>query len=141
MLNSCLVMGRLTQDPVLRYTNSGAKYCSFSIAVERDYKPEHGERQTDFIEVAAWRSTAEFVTGYFSKGQMICVTGRIETGKYTDRDGNSRNSFRIRADRCYFAGSKPNSSRTQPAPEDERPPFPDGVIYVDDFDEYGDEPI
>ncbi len=107
MLNHIVVMGRLTRDPELRYTQSNTPVTSFSVAVDRDYAPrDGGERQTDFIDCVAWRSTAEFVSKYFQKGSMAVVSGRLQMRDWTDRDGNKRRSAEIVADNVYFGESK-----------------------------------
>ena len=87
MLNCAIIMGRLTADPELKTTQSGISVTSFSVAVDRNYTPKGQERQTDFINVVAWRQTAEFVTRYFHKGSMIAIEGSIQTRKYQDRNG------------------------------------------------------
>ncbi|MDD5887491.1 MAG: single-stranded DNA-binding protein [Oscillospiraceae bacterium] len=110
MLNCAVIMGRLTADPELRTTNSGISVTSFSVAVDRSYQRAGQERQTDFINVVAWRQTAEFVTRYFHKGSMIAVQGSIQTRKYTDRNGNNRTAFEIVADNVSFCGSKAESN-------------------------------
>ncbi len=109
MLNCAVIMGRLTADPELRTTNSGISVVSFSVAVDRNYQRNGAERQTDFINVVAWRQTAEFVSRYFHKGSMIAVQGSIQTRKYTDRNGNNRTAFEIVADNVSFCGSKSES--------------------------------
>ena len=107
MLNHIVVMGRLTRDPELRYTQSQTPVASFSVAVDRDFAPKDGgERQTDFIDCVAWRSTAEFVSKYFQKGSMAVVSGRLQIRDWTDRDGNKRRSAEIVADNVYFGESK-----------------------------------
>ena len=107
MLNHIVIMGRLTRDPELRYTQSQTPVASFSVAVERDFTPKDGsERQTDFIDCVAWRSTAEFVSKYFQKGSMVAVSGRLQMRDWTDRDGNKRRSAEIVADNVYFGESK-----------------------------------
>ncbi len=107
-LNHIIIMGRLTRDPVLRYTQSQTPVASFSLAVDRDYgSRDGGERQTDFIDVVAWRSTGEFVSKYFTKGRMAVVSGRLQIRDWTDRDGNKRRSAEIVADNVYFGDSKP----------------------------------
>lgn len=78
MLNRIIVMGRMTRDPELRRTNSGTAVASFTVAVDRDFKSQSGEKETDFIDVVAWRNTAEFVSKYFSKGRMAVVEGRLQ---------------------------------------------------------------
>ena len=106
MLNHIVIMGRLTSDPVLRRTASGIAVTSFSLAVDRDYKPENGERETDFIDIVAWRSSAEFVQKYFSKGRMAVVSGRLQIRNWTDKEGNKRRSAEVVADNVYFGDSK-----------------------------------
>ena len=107
MLNHIVLMGRLTRDPELRYTSSNIPVASFRIAVDRDYQPKDGgERQTDFIDVVAWRQTGEFVSRYFTKGSMIVVSGRLQMRDWTDRDGNKRTSAEVMADSVYFGDSK-----------------------------------
>ena len=89
MLNHITIMGRLTRDPELRYTQSQTPDASFTVAVDRDFASrDGGERQTDFIDVVAWRQTAEFVSKYFNKGSMVVVSGRLQIRDWTDRDGN-----------------------------------------------------
>lgn len=106
MLNTITIMGRLTTDPILRRTQTGVAAASFTLACERDYAPQGGEKETDFINVVCWRSTAEFVDKYFSKGRMAVVSGRLQIRDWTDKEGNKRRSAEIRADRVYFGDSK-----------------------------------
>ena len=106
MLNTITIMGRLTRDPELRRTSSGIAVTSFSLACERDYAPQGGEKETDFIDVVCWRGTAEFVDKYFTKGRMAVVTGRLQIRGWTDKDGNKRRSAEILADSVYFGDSK-----------------------------------
>ena len=106
MLNRIIVMGRLTRDPELRRTQSGLPVTSFSLAVDRDFKSPGGERETDFIDVVAWRSTAEFVSKYFAKGRMAVVEGRLQVRDWQDKDGNKRRTAEIVADNIYFGDSK-----------------------------------
>ena len=106
MLNKIFIMGRLTRDPELRRTQSGTAVTSFSLAVDRDYKSQSGEKETDFIDVVAWRSTAEFVSKYFTKGRMAVVSGRLQIRNWTDKDGNKRSSAEVVADNVYFGDSK-----------------------------------
>ena len=106
MLNHITAMGRLTRDPELRYTQSNVPVASFTIACDRDYSGQGQEKQTDFIDIVAWRSTGEFVSKYFSKGRMIVVSGRLQSRKWTDKEGNKRTSWEIVADNCYFGDSK-----------------------------------
>ena len=106
MLNKIFIMGRLTRDPELRRTQSGTAVTSFSLAVDRDYKSQSGEKETDFIDVVAWRSTAEFVAKYFTKGRMAVVEGRLQMRDWTDKDGNKRTAAEVVADNVYFGDSK-----------------------------------
>ena len=106
MLNKIIIMGRLTRDPELRRTGSGTAVTSFSLAVDRDFKSQSGEKETDFIDVVAWRQTAEFVSKYFSKGKMIIVEGSIQTRSYEDRNGNKRRAVEVVADNVQFGESK-----------------------------------
>ena len=107
MLNHINLMGRLTRDPELRYTASQVPVASFTLAVDRDFAGrDGGERQTDFIDIVAWRNTAEFVSKYFSKGSMAVVSGRLQIRDWTDRDGNKRRSAEVVADNVYFGESK-----------------------------------
>ena len=113
MLNSVCLMGRLTADPELKSTQSGVSVCNFRIAVDRTYTPKGQEKQTDFINIVTWRSTAEFVSRYFRKGQLVAVQGSIQTGQYTDRDGNKRTAFDVVADNVFFAEKKAESGETK----------------------------
>ena len=106
MLNKIFLMGRLTRDPELRRTASGTAVTSFSLAVDRDFKSQNGEKETDFIDVVAWRSTAEFVSKYFTKGRMAVVEGRLQIRDWTDRDGGKRRSAEVIADNVYFGDSR-----------------------------------
>lgn len=116
MLNKIVLMGRLTRDPELRKTQSGTAVASFTLAVDRDYKPQDGERETDFIDIVAWRSTGEFVSKYFSKGRMAVVEGRLQVRDWKDKDGAKRRSTEVIADNVYFGDSKRSESGTQEAP-------------------------
>ena len=111
MLNHIVIMGRLTRDPELRYTQSQTPVASFTVAVDRDFGGrDGGERQTDFIDCSAWRATGEFVNKYFRKGSMIVVSGRLQSRKWQDRDGNNRTNWEINADNVYFGESRRDSS-------------------------------
>lgn len=105
-LNQIVLMGRLTKDPELRRTQNSTAVASFTLAVERDFKSDNGEKQTDFIDIVAWRNTAEFVSKYFFKGQMAAVTGRLQIRDWTDKEGGKRRSAEVVADNVYFAESK-----------------------------------
>ena len=114
MLNVSTIMGRLTRDPELRRTDSGIAVTSFSVAVDRDRAPEGQEKETDFIDCVAWRSTAEFVSKYFSKGSMIVVSGRLQIRRWTDKEGQKRRSAEIVADIVYFGEGKKDKAQEQP---------------------------
>lgn len=139
MLNCAVIMGRLTADPELKTTQSGISVCSFTVAVERNYVPQGQERQTDFINVVAWRQAAEFVTKYFRKGQMIAVQGSIQVRPYEDRNGNKRTATEINADQISFCGSKAEEgSQRNPAeypPEAQAAPAAAAQEDVPDFDD------
>ena len=107
MLNHITIMGRLTRDPELRRTQSGVPVVSFSLAVDHDIpNKETGERGVDFIDIVAWRQTAEFVNKYFSKGRMAVVSGRLQIRSWTDNTGNKRRAAEVVADNVYFGDSK-----------------------------------
>jgi len=106
-MNQIVIMGRLTRDPELRHTPNGIAVASFTLAVDRGFAPKDGgDRMTDFIDVVAWRNTAEFVSKYFVKGQMAAVTGRLQIRDWTDKDGNKRRSAEVVAENIYFTESK-----------------------------------
>ena len=116
MLNKIIIMGRLTRDPELRRTGSGTAVTSFSLACDRDFKSQSGDKGTDFIEVVAWKNTAEFVSKYFSKGRMAVVEGRLQIRDWTDKSGNKRITAEVVADNVYFADSKrsePNENQKE----------------------------
>ena len=107
MLNKIFIMGRLTRDPELRRTQTGTPVASFSLAVDRDFKDKQtGERTTDFIDVVAWRVTAEFVQRYFTKGRVAVVEGRLQVREWTDKEGGRRRSAEVVAENVYFGDSK-----------------------------------
>ena len=107
MLNRIVLMGRLVRDPELRHTQTGTAVASFTLAVDRDFKDKAtGEKPTDFIDIVAWRQTAEFVTRYFTKGRMVVVEGRLQIRDWTDKEGNKRRSAEVIADNAYFGDSK-----------------------------------
>ncbi|MCL2002883.1 MAG: single-stranded DNA-binding protein [Oscillospiraceae bacterium] len=108
MLNKIILMGRLTREPELRTTQSGISVTTFSLAVERDFQRGE-ERQTDFIDIVAWRGTADFVHKYFRKGQLVAVTGRLQSRKWEDKEGNKRTSFEVVAEEVHFAERKQDS--------------------------------
>ena len=137
MINRVVLMGRLTADPELRQTPNGVAVASFSVAVNRSYSSKSGERQTDFINIVAWRQTAEFVSRYFHKGNMIALDGSIQTRSYTDKNGNKRTAFEVVAENVSFCESKASQNA---APQEAMPsPAAPAVSYssgsVEDFAE------
>lgn len=114
MINSVILMGRLTANPELRTTQTGKIVASFSLAVDRDFQ-QSGEKQADFISVVAWGKTAEFIDRYFCKGRMIAVVGRIQTRTYTDKDGNKRKATEVVADKVSFTGEKADTAAQEPS--------------------------
>ena len=116
MLNKIFIMGRLTRDPELRRTQTGTPVASFTLAVDRDFKDkDSGERSTDFIDVVAWRNTAEFISKHFTKGRMAVVVGSLQMRDWTDKDGNKRRSAEIVADTVYFGDSKREGGNDSPS--------------------------
>ncbi len=130
MLNKAILMGRLTRDPELRYTQSNVPVVSFSLAVDRGFSRNaaEGQQTVDFINIVAWRNTAEFVSKWFRKGQLVAVSGRIQVRNWQDRDGNNRQTTEIVADECFFAESKRNEGGA-PAPSNDF----GGNSYQNDF--------
>lgn len=118
-MNQIVLMGRLTRAPELRQTNSNVAVTSFTLAVDRGYAVGDGERKTDFIDCVAWRSTAEFICRYFSKGQMMAVIGRLQIRSWTDDEGNRRKAAEVVADNVYFTGDRRSENR-QPENQDNR---------------------
>lgn len=120
MLNRVTIMGRLGRDPELRRTQTGTPVASFSLAVDRDFKDKAtGERATDWLDVVAWRQTAEFAFKWFRKGQMAVVDGRLQARNYTDREGNKRWAVEVVAENIYFCGGKDQSARASEGNADE----------------------
>lgn len=114
MLNKIVLMGRMVADPELRRTGSGTPVASFTLAVDRDFADKQsGEKETDFIDIVAWRSTADFVSKYFSKGRMAVVSGRLQIRNWTDKDGNKRRTAEVIAESVYFGDSKKDDSTMQ----------------------------
>lgn len=126
MLNHVEVQGRLTADPELRATNSGKAVASFPLACERDYAAEGAQRETDFLEIVAWGSTAQFIARNFAKGQMAIVTGRLQVRSWEDKSGQKRRTTEIVANNVYFCGKK----ETQAQGYDK----PSGIHQMPDYD-------
>lgn len=143
MLNRIVLMGRLTHDPELRRTQSDTQVCSFSLAVDRDYKRD-GEKETDFIDIVAWRSTADFVSKYFTKGRMAVVEGRLQIRDWTDKEGGKRRSAEVIADNVYFGDSKPKDSGSDVPAYDGEPGAGFGAPpsgFTPDFGDDGEMPF
>lgn len=137
MLNKAILMGRLTRDPELKYTQSNVPVASFSLAVDRG-KVKEGQQSVDYINIVAWRGTAEFVAKWFRKGQLVAVVGRIQVRSWKDRDGNNRTATEVVADECYFAEAKREDVLQNRTPE--APAFP-AVDMHSDFEELiGEDP-
>lgn len=128
MLNNVILMGRMTADAELKSTPNGKYVTSFSIAVERDFT-QNGERQTDFLNLVAWGKTAEFITNYFGKGDMIAVRGSIQTRNYEDKNGNKRTATEVLIDKVSFCGSKTEKTEE---PKNDTDPFE--PVTEDDWD-------
>lgn len=114
MLNKVILVGRFTRDPELRSTPQGTSTCSFSLAVDRNY--QSGEKQADFINCVAWRQTAEFISKYFQKGNMICVEGSIQTRSWKGDDSKTRYATEVVVDRSYFVESKKSAAQSSEQP-------------------------
>ncbi|MDF2566549.1 MAG: single-stranded DNA-binding protein [Oscillospiraceae bacterium] len=139
MLNKAILMGRITADPELKHTPNNVSVVSFSLAVNRTFTTKGGERQTDFIDVVAWRQTADFVGKYFRKGQLMAVEGSIQTRTYEDKNGNKRKAVEIVADQVHFAESKGSGANQSDspfsAPAFEEPPK-GSSFSIGDFGEF-----
>ena len=140
-MNNVVLVGRLTRDPELRFVpNTGTAVTTFSIAIDRDYTSQNGERQTDFLDIQVWNKQAETCNEYLKKGNMVCVQGSIRTDSYTDQNGVKRRSFRINANRVQFLTPK-NSNTYQDKEQQFVPNFevseeldPNGFQAIDDED-------
>lgn len=139
-INITVLTGRLTSDVELKTTQNGVSVCSFSIAVDRKHK-QGEEKQADFINIVAWRGTAEFVSKYFSKGSTIGIEGSIQTRNYTDKNGNNRTAFEIVANNVHFIDSKRSQSggegNSLPTPEND--PLPAFAERLEQFQEVQDD--
>ena len=143
MLNHITIMGRLTRDPEVRYTQSQTAVASFTLAVDRDFGGKDGaERQTDFIDCVAWRSTADFVGKYFAKGRMAVVSGRLQSRKWETKEGEKRTSWEVVCDNIYFGDSRPGGAESRsdsyrPAPGSYESPKP--AVSKGGFEDMGDD--
>ena len=140
-MNKVLLVGRLTTKPELRYTNSNIPYTRFSVAVDRGVTSNNGERVTDFINIVTWRKQAEIVCQYLNKGSLVSIEGRIQTGNYTDKDGNKRYTTDVSADNVRFLESKAQAearSNNDTTPYDFQAPSNNISIDDDPFADFGD---
>lgn len=135
MLNRCIIAGRMVKDPELRTTQSGISVASFTLAVERDIKSKNGEKETDFIDIVAWRHTAEYVCKYISKGSMVVVSGRLQIRSWKDRDGNNRRSSDIQAEQIYSFWNNANNQRNK-EPKNDIQQKQEYFEEIQDFDYY-----
>lgn len=140
MLNKVILMGRLTADPEHKQTPNGVSVTSFSVAVGRNFADKDGKRGADFINIVAWRQTADFICKYFTKGRMIAIEGSIQTRNYEDKNGNKRTSVEVVAEQVYFADSKTASDKPAapanfPTPESFNEPQKGASFSVGDFEE------
>jgi len=134
MLNHITLMGRLTRDPELRYTSSGTPVASFTVAVDRDFSSKDGgERQTDFIDIVAWRQTGACVSKYFTKGSMAIVSGRLQIRDWQDKEGNKRRSAEVVADNVYFGEGKRGHDGADSGSHENAAPRSSGSSYEGDF--------
>ena len=115
-LNKAILIGNLTADPELKQTQGGVSVCSFSIGVTRRFKDANGQYQSDFINIVAWRQTAEFISKFFRKGRPICIVGSIQSRSYTDQQGNKRYVTEVVADEASFVDSKQSEGTTYGSP-------------------------
>lgn len=134
MLNSAILMGRLTSAPELKTTNSNISVTSFTVAVDRAYQKQGEEKQTDFINCVAWRHNAEFITKYFTKGQMIAIEGSIQTRNYEDKDGNKRTAVEVVVDRASFCGGKTENASNNTQADISAPD-----VVFDEADSFSDD--
>lgn len=146
-MNRAMLIGRLTAKPELRYTSSNLPYSRFTIAVNRNYSNQQGQRETDFINVAVWRKQAENVCNFLDKGSLVSVEGRIQSGSYDDKDGNKRYTMEVVADSVQFLETKQqarnrgqnNFNDVNPYDyQDDQGPQVDISVENDPFADFGD---
>ncbi|MBR1376973.1 MAG: single-stranded DNA-binding protein [Bacilli bacterium] len=143
-MNKVMLIGRLTAKPELRYTSSNLPYARFSIAVNRTFSNSQGERETDFINVVVWRKQAENVANYLDQGSLVGVEGRLQSGNYTDKDGNKRYTLDVQADNVQFLETRSQSQARQSSSNNysNEPAFDmpsnDIDLESDPYAEYGD---
>lgn len=134
MLNKIVLMGRLTRDPEMRRTGGGVAVTGFTLAVDRDFKGQDGQKETDFIDIVAWRQTAEFAAQYLAKGRMAVVSGRLQIRDWQDKAGNKRKAAEVVADNVYFADTKRETTAAKVPLSDlvQAPPVSDFAALEDD---------
>ncbi len=142
-MNRVCLVGRLTAKPELRYTSSNIPYTRFAIAVNRTFNNAQGQKEADFINISVWRRSAENCANYLDKGSQVSIEGRIQTGSYTDKDGNKRTSFDVMADSVQFLDTKrqaeARATSNGPTPYDyNQAPANDVNIDEDPFADFGD---
>lgn len=139
-MNKVLLVGRLTIKPELRYTNANVPYTRYSIAVDRGTNSQTGERITDFINIVTWRKQAEVICQYLNKGSLVSIEGRIQTGNFTDKDGNKRYTTDVVTDNVRFLESKAQSEarNSGATPYDFQEPSNDISVDNDPFADFGD---
>ena len=140
-MNRAILMGRLTAKPELRYTNSNVPYARFTVAVNRQFNNQDGNREADFINVVVWRKQAEVICNYFDKGNLIAIEGRIQTGSYDDKDGNKRYTTDVVLDQFHFVESKAQreaTSNNEVTPYDYADTTNDISVEEDPFADFGD---
>ena len=142
MLNVAVLQGRLVADPELRHTQSGTAVCSFRVAVDRNFAGASGQRQADFIDIVAWRSTAEFVCKYFTKGQLIALSGRIQSRSYEDKTGSKRTAVEVVAEQVSFCGPKKDRESAPERPADPIPTADYNLLDIqEEFTAFDDLPF
>ena len=124
-MNKILLIGRITFKPELVFTSGNIPYTKFGVAVKRDFKNANGEYETDFIPVQVWRRQAENVVNYLDKGSLVCIDGRIQTGTYTDKNGDKKATWVVVADMVDFLNVRPKAEEPKESPKEESDPFQD----------------
>jgi single-strand DNA-binding protein len=139
MFNKVVLIGRLTQDPDMRYTPAGIPVARFTLAVDRPFKKQDGTRDTDFIDIVAWRQRAEFASNYLGKGRQILVEGRLQVRSFVGQDGVRRRVAEVQAENFTFVGP-PSGERAAAAEAEELPPAPSESDVPEDPGEFGGPP-
>ena len=138
-MNNITILGTITKDIELKETESGVKYTRFSIAVNRKFKNENGDYDTDFFNIVAWRGTAEFINNYFDKGKRIAISGRLQTNKYTDKDGNERIGTEIVANDVQIIEKKSSEGNSTPKAQTTENKAENSVSDEDVYAEFGQQ--